>query len=91
MDTDRSGDIVFSVGDDNFAGGIVVFANKTSDNNDLLYDVNLLVGPNVTQSTFDYDVSTFVLSLVIIAISQERQRVVILIRATNNVGQVFIV
>ena len=65
LDTVSSGDIVFSVGDDNFAGGIVVFANKTSDNNNLLYDVNLLVGPNVTQSTFDYDVSTHVLSLII--------------------------
>ena len=61
LDTDRSGDIIFSVGDDNFDGGIIVFANKTSDNN-LLYDVKLLVGPNVTRSTFDYDVSTVVLS-----------------------------
>ena len=61
LDTDRSGGVIFSVGDDNFGGGIVVFANKTSDSNNLLYDVNLLVGPNVTQSSFDYDVSTVVI------------------------------
>ena len=39
----------------NFAGGIVTFADKTSNNN--FYSVSLLVGPNVTDSTFDYDVS----------------------------------
>ena len=48
---------MFSIGDDNFGGGIVVFANETSGNN--LYTVTLAVGPNVTRSTFDYDVSTF--------------------------------
>ena len=40
----------------NFDGGIVTFADETSNNH--LYSVNLLVGPNVTDSTFDYDVST---------------------------------
>ena len=40
----------------NFAGGIVTFANETSNNH--FYSVNILVGPNVVYSTFDYDVST---------------------------------
>ena len=57
LDQGVSGDIVFSIDDANFGGGIVVLANKTSINN-LFYSVNLFVGPNVTQSTFDYDVST---------------------------------
>ena len=57
LDRDVSGDIVFSIDDANFGDGIVVLANKTSINN-LFYSVNLLVGPNVAQSTFDYDVST---------------------------------
>ena len=39
----------------NFDGGIVTFADETSNNH--LYSVNLLVDPNVTDSTFDYDVS----------------------------------
>ena len=39
----------------NFAGGIVTFANKISNNH--FNSVNLLVGPNVADSTFDYDVS----------------------------------
>ena len=55
-DGDRSGNVSFSIADSNFAGGIVVLANKTSSNH--FYYVNLLVGPNVTNSTFDYDVST---------------------------------
>ena len=54
-DSDRSGDVSFSIADVNFAGGIVTFADKTSNNH--LYSVKLLVGPNVTDSTFDYDVS----------------------------------
>ena len=55
-DGDRSGNVSFSIADSNFAGGIVVLVNKTSMNH--FYSVNLWVGPNVTDSTFDYDVST---------------------------------
>lgn len=58
VDTARSGDVTFSVGSVNFSGGIVIFANKTSVNN--LYSIILSVGPNVTSSTFDYDVSTYI-------------------------------
>lgn len=91
LDTDnRSRDITFSVDDVNFADGIVVFANKTSNNN--FYNVNLLVGPNVTRSTFDYDVSICVIiSKLLWVSSQDRQRVVIAIRAVNDIGEVFII
>lgn len=59
-DTDRSGNVVFSIDDRNFRDGIVVLANQTSTANNLFYSVNLLVGPNVTESTFDYDVSVVI-------------------------------
>ena len=61
LDTAKSGNITFSIEDANFDNDIVVFSNITSifsniTSDDNFYNVDLLVGPSVTQSTFDYDV-----------------------------------
>ena len=56
FDIERSGNITFSIEDANFANDIVIFSNITSDSLNFSYNVDLLVGPGVAQSTFDYDV-----------------------------------